>query len=247
MLAYFILGLGLLMALLLFAGWYTSTDTRQVLKTLKWTGFGLILLTILLLVLSGRISWALMAVPVLLPWIIRIRSLARAAKTFSRMSGQGADADQVSDVKTPSLHMSLDHRTGEMTGQILSGQFSGNRLEDLALPDLMVFLQDCMINDRDAARLLESYLDRRFRNWRETQSGADQNQNTGSGSAPRSAPGSAMDRREAHLILGLEEGADDRQIHDAHRRLISQLHPDHGGSDYLAAKINQAKDFLLKG
>jgi DnaJ family protein C protein 19 len=66
---------------------------------------------------------------------------------------------------------------------------------------------------------------------------------------PRETPPSrrgAMSRSEALKVLGLEEGATQEQIRAAHRRLIQQIHPDKGGTDYLAAKINEAKDVLLR-
>lgn len=67
----------------------------------------------------------------------------------------------------------------------------------------------------------------------------------GTGTAPGRPRGSAMPREEALKILGLEAGASADEIRAAHRRLIMQIHPDKGGSSYLAAQINQAKDVLL--
>jgi curved DNA-binding protein CbpA len=55
-----------------------------------------------------------------------------------------------------------------------------------------------------------------------------------------------MNRDEALAVLGLKNGATADTIRAAHRRLMKELHPDRGGSDYLAAKVNQAKDVLLQ-
>jgi len=63
---------------------------------------------------------------------------------------------------------------------------------------------------------------------------------------PPGRRGVAMSRAEALKVLGLEEGATEEQIRAAHRRLILQIHPDKGGTSYLAAKINEAKDVLLR-
>ena len=68
-------------------------------------------------------------------------------------------------------------------------------------------------------------------------------QGRGSSGPPRSG---TMSRAEALTVLGLEEGASDEEIRAAHRRLILQTHPDKGGTNYLAAKINEAKDVLSR-
>jgi DnaJ homolog subfamily C member 19 len=58
---------------------------------------------------------------------------------------------------------------------------------------------------------------------------------------------SKMTRREAALILGVRESANEKRIKDAHRRILVKNHPDRGGSAFIASKVNEAKDFLLKG
>ena len=72
--------------------------------------------------------------------------------------------------------------------------------------------------------------------------GSQSNRQSGNSAPPRVA---SMSRSEALNVLGLQEGATDEQIRAAHRRLIQQTHPDKGGTNYLAAKINEAKDVLL--
>lgn len=69
----------------------------------------------------------------------------------------------------------------------------------------------------------------------------------GGAQGPRQAHGapSGMSREDAYAVLGLAPGASETMIREAHRRLMAKVHPDRGGSDYLAAQINQARDLLL--
>ena len=66
------------------------------------------------------------------------------------------------------------------------------------------------------------------------------------GTPPPRRQGSAMSRTEAYEVLGLKPGASGDEIHAAHRRLMRMAHPDTGGSDWLASRINQARDVLLE-
>lgn len=146
-------------------------------------------------------------------------------------------AGQRSRVATSLLAMELDHDSGRMEGTVLVGPFKGRRLSALGDEELKTFHRQCMaVNDQSRA-LFEAWLDRSKAGWREAWNAGPRN---GVGS-----PSSAMSRAEALAVLGLKEGAKADEIRAAHRRLMKEFHPDHGGSDYLAAKVNQAKDVLL--
>jgi DnaJ-domain-containing protein 1 len=140
--------------------------------------------------------------------------------------------------------MTLDHDTGRMEGTILRGRFAGMRLEELGQADLLALLRECRAEDEEGARLLEAYLDRVHPEWRDELAG-ERAGGGGSGAGGRSTSGD-MSVEEAYAILGLSSGADAEAIKEAHRRLMVKLHPDHGGSDYLATKINRARDVLLR-
>jgi hypothetical protein len=133
--------------------------------------------------------------------------------------------------------MSLDHGSGEMQGQVVIGQFQGRQLTDLTLQQLLSLWQECQ-QDAQSAAVLEAYMDRTHNDWREAP--FQENDSSDFGNKQSST-------QEAYEILGLQSGASQADIKAAHRRLIQRLHPDHGGSSYLAARINWAKDVLLSG
>ena len=145
---------------------------------------------------------------------------------------------QHSSVRSAGLDMALDHETGDMDGKVLAGRHEGRTLSELRLSELLEVADDFR-GDADSLRLLESYLDRAHPRWREDVK-ADQAGQQGA------APGTGgMSKKEAYQILGLEQGAGEAEVRDAHRRLMKQVHPDRGGSAALAAKINEAKDRIL--
>lgn len=149
------------------------------------------------------------------------------------------DKGQTSSVRTSMLDMSLDHDTGEMDGEVLTGRFKGAKLSSLKLEDLVELLRDCAAaNDRSDA-LLMAYLDRAHPDWR-GQGGGQQ-----AGAGGTGAANGAMGRAEALEVLGLKEGASDAAIRKAYRELMKKHHPDQGGSAWFAARINEARNVLL--
>jgi UPF0716 family protein affecting phage T7 exclusion len=242
---YFLLGIGLLVALVFFGRWFVDADPRQAAAAVKWGALGLIAAVLLLILFSGRLGLLLLLVPLALWLRNRYR---RAAATFSPSAGQS------SEVRTRFLQMTLDHDSGEMDGEILDGRHAGQFLSQLDLAALLELLQDYRNADPQSASVLEAYLDRvRTEDWRAAAGGGQGGSEAGSDSAsgdgragtPRDRAG-PMSRAEALEILGLEEGASTSEIREAHHRLMQKLHPDHGGSNYLAAKLNEAKDLLLR-
>lgn len=147
---------------------------------------------------------------------------------------------QRSTVRTAAIEMELDHDTGQLEGVVLAGSKEGRLLHELSREELLSLCQE-LSADGESLQLLEAYLDSRFPGWREDR---DTDTGAGQGAAPRSG---SMTKQEAYQILGLEDGASATDIRKAHRRLMQRVHPDLGGSSFLAARINQAKDLLLSG
>ena len=226
-------GFALLSGFLMLVYLFVNADPARLARGLKVTGIVIAILAVATLAISGRLAALLMPLAMLMPALIRVRSLLDRYRPPS--------GGQTSTVATPFLRMTLDHDTGSMTGTILRGRFSGMRVEELGSADLVALLRECRAEDEEGARLLEAYLDRVHPDWRDELGGERAGS---SGSGARSTSGD-MTVEEAYAILGLAPGADAEAIKEAHRRLMVKLHPDHGGSDYLATKINRARDVLL--
>jgi hypothetical protein len=226
-------GVAILTGLLLLVYLFVNADPAILARALKWTAIGAAAVLFLYLLLSERFAFIWLPLALVFPYLRRLRSLFGG---FRGASGGGAS----SDVSTPYLRMSLDHDTGAMTGTVLAGSFAGLRLDELGRGDLLALLRECRAVDEEGARLIEAYLDRTHPDWRDDVAGGS----TG-GSSPHSSSAD-MTVAEAYEILGLAPGADAAAIKAAHHRLMMQLHPDHGGTDYLATKINRARDVLLK-
>jgi DnaJ-domain-containing protein 1 len=155
---------------------------------------------------------------------------------LTAMRGRSAPSQgQSSTVETAILRMQLDHDSGDLRGEVLKGRFQGWRLAEMDRRQLEELLDYCRQEDNDSVQLLDSYLQQRFAG--EAPFGQQQ--------APGDSGSGDMGRSEALAVLGLAEGATEEDIVAAHRKLMQKIHPDRGGNNYLAAKINQAKDLLL--
>ncbi len=152
-------------------------------------------------------------------------------------AGSTRSAGQTSKVRSQFLDMTLDHDSGELSGRFVAGPFAGHDLSEFDLPQLMAMIPGL---DAESVALFESYLDRRFPAWRQDA------QAEAAGGQGRAASGGKMTDEEAYQILGLQPGASRDEIGRAHRALMKKLHPDQGGSTYLAARVNEAKDTLLR-
>ena len=234
---YFILGLAVLIGLYFLFRGLRGTNVRNLQRTVAIV-VGLVAAVVMIFfAVTGRMGpfgWAVMLLPLLLRW----RALIQAMRNM-----RGPTPGKNSDIETPYLRMTLEHDSGVLRGTVLQGKFEGRNLEEMSLDELVALLHECRVNDPQSASILETYLDRvHGGEWRD---GANDARDSGSGGG--AANSNAMSRDEAYEVLGLQPGASDDEIRDAHRKLLMANHPDKGGSTYLAAQINQAKDFLLPG
>lgn len=196
-----------------------------------------------LLAVTGRLHFLLALLAGLFPLLRRVLpSILTGATSGGAKAKPGSQSHVSSDI----LEMSLDHDSGTMTGTILKGPMAGRTLAELDESEFIELLQYCRAQDEDSARLLETYLDRRFGDsWRaDNQAGASRAESGGSASDSANAGGPLTDS-EAQDILGVEPGASREEIIQAHRRMMQKMHPDRGGSNYLAARVNEAKERLL--
>ena len=233
-------GVAVLGGFLLLVYLFVNTDPARLARNLKWTGIGVAAVAVIGLVLVPPVREL---AALLFPLALSMPLLSRIRGFIDRHRAPAGG--RTSSVTTAFLRMSLDHDTGAMSGAVLRGQFAGMRVEELGRGDLLALLRECRAADEEGARLLEAYLDRLHPDWRDDLGGGAGRAGSGQGGGG-SASGD-LSVEEAYAILGLARGATTAEIKEAHRRLMIKLHPDHGGSDYLATKINRARDLLLRG
>jgi hypothetical protein len=231
---YLLIGCGIAFLLWLLLRSLADAPPKKIIAGAKIAGAGVGILGALFLLVTGRL-WSVLALG---------SAFAPALMRFFRSCqiGQGGTAQTQTDdssVETRLLRMTLDHATGAMDGLVREGSLRGRRLSELGLDALLELLAQARLDDPDSAPLLEAFLDRAAPDWRGHGGAASGN------APPASNPRGGMTRAEAARLLGVAEDADEATIKAAHRRLMMKVHPDHGGTDELAARLNDAKRALL--
>ena len=230
---FFILGVAILIGGYFLVRGIRRTNPKNIQRNAAVVISLLMAVVIGFLTLSGRLGpfgWALLVLPMILQW----RAILRSLKNM-----RGPTPGGNSDIETIYLRMTLDHDSGVLSGTVIKGKYGGKNLDELSLEQLVELLYECRMYDPQSVSVLEAYLDRvHGAEWRKTADGTF-------GNGAKQSGASAMTPQQAYEILGLRAGASRDEIRTAHRSLLKSNHPDRGGSTWLAAQINLAKDILL--
>jgi len=222
-------GVAALILILILARKFVAANPAQLANVVRLTVGGLLLVAAVVLIFTGR--WGIGVAAGAVGAGLVGRAMAGAGSRWQRTAGTS------SNVRSDWLAMELDLDDGRLTGSFTQGPYEGRDLDSLSIAELTSVAAAL---DEESRQLLEAYLDRRAPGWRE-----DLNADAAPGGRESHARSGPMSKNEAYEILGLQPGASVAAIRKAHRALMARVHPDHGGSTYLAARINAAKDVLL--
>ena len=227
--------------------WLKTTGSNTNSRGLYIAGITLVV-SLIVLMASGRMHWIPAAGALMLPLFARVVSLIRTASVISNLFGSFTNFranNLMNDVKfgtqpkpndtkteTKELAMQLDHVSGEISGRIKIEPYMNRSLASLSDTELINFCS--IVKDPESQQLMKAYIERYHPNITVGQKDSDTEQTQND-----------ITKSRAFEILGIEPGASRDEIIEAHRRLIQRLHPDRGGSDYIAAEINEAKRILL--
>ena len=255
MLTYALLGLALLLAVLVIGRLFVIANPTTLARIAKLSLIALATIVAVTLLLRGQTALAaLFGTFAALVW--RVGRVASAGAKFRKWraasggarGGGGVGGGGASTVESEWVSMALDHASGAMDGTVKKGAFAGRLLSALDRDEVFALLHSMSGDDPQSAQLIEAYLNRGHGDWqadyaRYEEAAGGARRRSGGGSAGGGGP---MTRGEALDVLGLGDDAGQAEIKEAHRQLMMHYHPDHGGTDYLAAKINQAKEVLLE-
>lgn len=222
----------LLFILLIYLGYryYTSLpkDKRRPFL-IKYLVYALIAILIAAVV-TGRLHWIGAVVAAALGLLkIGASSVVRFMPVLQFLRKNNIFGDPV--FRTPYIELKVFLKTGEFNGKVLQGEFANRDLSSLSDDEFEKLESQLKDTDRRAYYLLQAV---RQRSQNKTE---DFRKDSGL---------SSPSIEEARLILGLPDSFTAKDVNLAYKRLMQKLHPDRGGNDYLASRINLARDILLK-
>jgi len=262
-----LLGIGLFVATGFVLRWLANAKPAEI----RQLGFGLIATVLVLvglwLLLTGKLAAMVAALVAAIPFLFRVLKIGLLWPFFKKMfagahgwgrgaNSQGADDDgtgtgRFSEIRTQLLVMQLEHGSGRLGGQVIAGKFAGRDLDRLRLDELQLLYVECCDAQDQSRTVFETYLDRRsdcqgWRQWDDAERTEDRSSQQEQNGGTRGFRSEGMDVTEACKILGLGKNPDRAEINRAYQTLIKAVHPDHGGSDYLASRVNAARHVLLQ-
>lgn len=229
----------LLLGSIVFSLWYwrdmLGRMPREKRKRFLWTSaFWGVLLGSLLLVATGKMHWIGAGLAALIPLTKGLLGFGLRAWPLLRFFSHFKTGP--SQFRTKNIRVEVNFVSQKIDGEVLQGDFSGRQLSDLNEDEIGALANYLREQDRESYVLLQAFLLR---------SGYAQKSDDRSTDGNSQQTFNELSENEAWDVLGLKPGTSSADIIKTHRRLIQRLHPDRGGSDYLAAKINAAKDKLV--
>lgn len=257
----FLIGLLVFFAVMFGLRYLASADTSKLARGIRKYSWIALFIVAGLFIIPGLL---ILAIPLGIIAYTMLRRNGISFRTFGSgpfgpggMGGLGGGygarqrrpGGQKSFVRTANLEMELDHGTGRVDGRVVNGKFAGRALSELDMTELKELVAALQQGDPQEAALIEAYLNQRAPGWQDGQGARSAGSGYGSwsgGAGQRRRSGSGgMSIDEAYEVLGVARSATVAEIRSAHRQLIKKVHPDQGGSTYLAARINEAKEVLL--
>lgn len=237
---YFLLGMATLAAGMFAARSFTRARPREIARVVRTFIATLSGLAGMGFLAAGRFGLAFLLLTAMTLTVYRLRQSRRAADPWD--AGPSATSSGTSEVETSLLRMRLDRSSGDVEGEVLRGPLAGRTLSSLLPGEWLDLLRLARLEDEPSIALIEASLDRHHPGWRDF---GDQPDDEDVSSRTRHEGG--MSDEMARDILGLQPGASAEEIRAAHRKLMANVHPDRGGSTYLASQINRAREQLLSG
>jgi len=215
---------------------FRRLDALKQKKILYSIAMLLLVGLLVVMVLTGRLNWLIAAIGALLPLIPRMIRFFMGVLPTVLPYFQRYQQNRQSNMQARFIRLQIDMLTGELQGEVLEGRFAGQKLQAMSHEQLLLLLEQCKQHDSESAALLVAYLNRKHSGWAKAESSEYES----------AATDSTMSVQQARDILGVLDSATKKDIIKAHKRLMQKMHPDRGGSDYLAQQINKARDTLLE-